>query len=577
MKDETKFLLKALEKERCYIIVVDYLRDETLSHSKLEYITDNVTLLGMNLKAIREGFRLPKDYIHPDDRDLFVEALKMAADKHMDFSYELKICGDDGVIRKVDVVSDYSDISKDTFRIEYILRDTGEKEKEVVKEIEEEIPNAAQVAEAFRNNRMLDVLNHIAENFGVYSAVVDLSGKRISEPVGPETYLGDFYDMLERPEYFEMFERLSDSLITSEEPIYVDIKRLSPESGLSAAPIVIGGRHVANWILFAHDKSQADRLRRIIKHHRKMTEIISEYVYKFYTSTHRKPDDNKYKELIKFDREQSKIISEMLKDIINERKFNLEKYLKKAGELLDVDHVILFKESSKYSEIYSIDDYWSREGKSPATVASFDWKQDRFSEDMRKKINKEGFIVDHKNMTNRIRIGIFQGRARAVMIRPVVAERLYYGRLVIIENRREREWTDEELVFTEQFASIVSSALSKEVRSKGLLKKDEDLFDILDQFSANIFIRDNETGKIIFANKALNRLAKRDMTGENSWNIVPDTKEDIMGYEIGSSTKRVNWRKYIEEFGAIFDISMLPVHFQDGEKGSVFILRLAQD
>lgn len=577
MKDETKFLLKALEKERCYIIVVDYLRDETLSHSKLEYITDNVTLLGMNLKAIREGFRLPKDYIHPDDRDLFVEALKMAADKHMDFSYELKICGDDGVIRKVDVVSDYSDISKDTFRIEYILRDTGEKEKEVVKEIEEEIPDAAQVAEAFRNNRMLDVLNHIAENFGVYSAVVDLSGKRISEPVGPETYLGDFYDMLERPEYFEMFERLSDSLITSEEPIYVDIKRLSPESGLSAAPIVIGGRHVANWILFAHDKSQADRLRRIIKHHRKMTEIISEYVYKFYTSTHRKPDDNKYKELIKFDREQSKIISEMLKDIINERKFNLEKYLKKAGELLDVDHVILFKESSKYSEIYSIDDYWSREGKSPATVASFDWKQDRFSEDMRKKINKEGFIVDHKNMTNRIRIGIFQGRARAVMIRPVVAERLYYGRLVIIENRREREWTDEELVFTEQFASIVSSALSKEVRSKGLLKKDEDLFDILDQFSANIFIRDNETGKIIFANKALNRLAKRDMTGENSWNIVPDTKEDIMGYEIGSSTKRVNWRKYIEEFGAIFDISMLPVHFQDGEKGSVFILRLAQD
>ncbi len=577
MKDETKFLLKALEKERCYIIVVDYLRDETLSHSKLEYITDNVTLLGMNLKAIREGFRLPKDYIHPDDRDLFVEALKMAADKHMDFSYELKICGDDGVIRKVDVVSDYSDISKDTFRIEYILRDTVEKEKEAVKEIEEEIPDAAQIAEAFRNNRMLDVLNHIAENFGVYSAVVDLSGKRISEPVGPEAYLGDFYDMLERPEYFEMFERLGDSLITSEEPIYVDIKRLSPESGLSAAPIVIGGRHVANWILFAHDKSQADRLRRIIKHHRKMTEIISEYVYKFYTSTHRKPDDNKYKELIKFDREQSKIISEMLKDIINERKFNLEKYLKKAGELLDVDHVILFKESSKYSEIYSIDDYWSRDGKSPATVASFDWKQDRFSEDMRKKINKEGFIVDHKNMTNQIRIGIFLGRARAVMIRPVVAERLYYGRLVIIENRREREWTDEELVFTEQFASIVSSALSKEVRSKGLLKKDEDLFDILDQFSANIFIRDNETGKIIFANKALNRLAKRDMTGENSWNIVPDTKEDIMGYEIGSSTKRVNWRKYIEEFGAIFDISMLPVHFQDGEKGSVFILRLAQD
>lgn len=577
MKDETKFLLKALEKERCYIIVVDYLRDETLSHSKLEYITDNVTLLGMNLKAIREGFRLPKDYIHPDDRDLFVEALKMAADKHMDFSYELKICGDDGVIRKVDVVSDYSDISKDKFRIEYILRDTIEKEKEAVKEIEEEIPDAAQVAEAFRNNRMLDVLNHIAENFGVYSAVVDLSGKRISEPVGPETYLGDFYDMLERPEYFEMFERLSDSLITSEEPIYVDIKRLSPESGLSAAPIVIGGRHVANWILFAHDKSQADRLRRIIKHHRKMTEIISEYVYKFYTSTHKKPDDNKYKELIKFDREQSKIISEMLKDIINERKFNLEKYLKKAGELLDVDHVILFKESSKYSEIYSIDDYWSRDGKSPATVASFDWKQDRFSEDMRKKINKEGFIVDHKNMTNQIRIGIFLGRARAVMIRPVVAERLYYGRLVIIENRREREWTDEELVFTEQFASIVSSALSNEVRSKGLLKKDEDLFDILDQFSASIFIRDNETGKIIFANKALNRLAKRDMTGENSWNIVPDTKEDIMGYEIGSSTKRVNWRKYIEEFGAIFDISMLPVHFQDGEKGSVFILRLAQD
>ncbi len=577
MKDETKFLLKALEKERCYIIVMSYLRDETLGHSKVEYITENVKDLGMNLEAIREGYRLPKDYIHPADRELFADALKMAANKQTGFAYGMKICGDDSIIRKVDVAADYSEVDKKTFRIEYVIREIADKKETAIFSEEEKIPEVSRIIEVFKDNRMADILNHISETIGLYSAVVDLSGKKISEPVGPEAYLGDFYDMLERPEYFEMFERLSDSLITSEEPIYVDIKRLSPESGLSAAPIVIGGRHVANWILFAHDKSQTDRLRRIIKHHRKMTEIISEYVYKFYTSTHRKPDDNKYKELIKFDREQSKIISEMLKDIINERKFNLEKYLKKAGELLDVDHVILFKESSKYSEIYSIDDYWSREGKSPATVASFDWKQDRFSEDMRKKINKEGFIVDHKNMTNRIRIGIFQGRARAVMIRPVVAERLYYGRLVIIENRREREWTDEELVFTEQFASIVSSALSKEVRSKGLLKKDEDLFDILDQFSANIFIRDNETGKIIFANKALNRLAKRDMTGENSWNIVPDTKEDIMGYEIGSSTKRVNWRKYIEEFGAIFDISMLPVRFQDGEKGSVFILRLAQD
>ena len=106
MKDETKFLLKALEKERCYIIVVDYLRDETLSHSKLEYITDNVELLGMNLKAIKDGFKLPKDYIHPDDREMFAEALKMATDKHMGFSYELKICGDNGTVRKVDIVSD---------------------------------------------------------------------------------------------------------------------------------------------------------------------------------------------------------------------------------------------------------------------------------------------------------------------------------------------------------------------------------------------------------------------------------------------------------------------------------------
>ncbi len=577
MKDETKFLLKALEKERCYIIVVDYLRDETLSHSKLEYITDNVTLLGMNLKAIKEGFRLPKDYIHPDDRETFVEALKMAAEKHMGFSYGLKICGDDGVIRKVDIVSDYSEISNDTFRIEYILRDTVKKEKEEPKDNKDEIPDAAHIAEAFRNNRMMDVLNHIAENFGVYSAVVDLSGRKISEPVGPETYLGEFYELLERPDYFELFESVSESLITSDEPIYIDIKRFSPESGLSAAPIVIGGRHVANWILFAHDKIQLDRLKKIIKHHRKMTEIISDYVYKYYLSDHKKPDDNKYKKLIKFEREQSKIISEMLKDIINERKFNLEKYLKKAGELLDVDHVILFKESSKYSEIYSIDDYWSVEGKSPATVAGFDWKHDHFSEEMREKINKEGFIVDHSNITNHIRIGIFAGRARAVIIRPVVAEKLYYGRLVIIENRNEREWTEEELVFTEQFASVISYALSEEVRAKGLFNRDEDLFDVLDQFSANIFIRDNETGNIIFANKALNRLAKRDMTGENSWNIVPDTKEDIKGYEIGSSSKRVNWRKYIEEFGAIFDISMLPVQFQDGEKGSVFILRLAQD
>lgn len=586
MNEEMKFLLKALEKERCSVVVMSYLKNETRLHSKMEYITDNVESLGMNLSALKGGYRLPKDYIHPEDRMGFVEALQLALKNHTGFSYGMRICGDDGIIRKVDLISDYLDEDHEKYIVEYVIRETSKVEEIGATEVlcgpntASDSCNMAEVnqtRELFNDNRMTELFDHIANTFEVYSAVVDLSGKKITEPVGPAAFLGEFYDILERPEYFEVYEKINRGLISGNEPIYLEVKGINPDSRLTATPILIGGRHVADWLLFARDKDEAEKLRKILKHQKKLIDVVTDFVYKLYRLSHKRLDDRKYKELLEFDKGQKKIISDMLKDVTEQRKPDISEYLERAGRLLDIDHIILFKESSKYSEIYSIDDYWSIEGKSPATVAGFDWNSDHFTEDERRIISKEGFVVDHTNMTNHIRIGIFAGKARAVIIRPVVAEGRYYGRLVMIENRKEREWKEAELVFSEQFASLIAFGLNLKMESKGLYGGRDSLYDILNQFSAKIFIRDNKTGKIIFANTALNNLAGHNMTGEDSWSLVPDTKDDILGYEPRSKSKRVNWRKYIPQFSNIFDITMLPVTFQDGETASVFILRLAQD
>ena len=130
MVSEIDYLYAALEKAGFAVMVRQFDSPKKVRRSKLLYLSDNIETLGMNVKNIVKGYRLPEDYIHPEDRDSFAEAMKLGFRSGNDFSDEVRVIGDDNKLRKVNM------------DIIFLKKDPGEY---VVEYIISEVRNASQL------------------------------------------------------------------------------------------------------------------------------------------------------------------------------------------------------------------------------------------------------------------------------------------------------------------------------------------------------------------------------------------------------------------------------------------------
>ena len=66
MPAENRYLLRALEKSGYVIMVVTGHKGS--DELTFEYVSPNAEILGMSVKLLSKGLKLPTDYVHPEDR-----------------------------------------------------------------------------------------------------------------------------------------------------------------------------------------------------------------------------------------------------------------------------------------------------------------------------------------------------------------------------------------------------------------------------------------------------------------------------------------------------------------------------
>ena len=186
-------------------------------------------------------------------------------------------------------------------------------------------------------------------------------------------------------------------------------------------------------------------------------------------------------------------------------------------------------------------------------------------------------------MTNQIRVTMFQGIARAAILMPVTVDGEIIGRIVFMETRRERVWTDAEI----HFARLIGRMLGETIEyAKGLGAKrstGRELLDIFHQLTISVFIKEDETGKVLFSNEALNRRLGIDFKGQDSKKLIPDGREEYESYpgtlreDMAPTTGIRKWRRYINELGGIYDVTEVPIEWLDGRPATTVLLRIATD
>ena len=145
--------------------------------------------------------------------------------------------------------------------------------------------------------------------------------------------------------------------------------------------------------------------------------------------------------------------------------------------------------------------------------------------------------------------------------------------IVFCENQAERTWTDDDIAFAKEVTDVASRIIRFATGEESADQANKTLLDIYNYLSVGIFIKDDQSGKVIFSNRTMNNMLGYDFTGGDSRIIVAHSG-NTMGFGETTDRNRVtNWRKYIDSLVKIVDITEIRIKWLNGEPASVYIVR----
>ncbi|MBP3621333.1 MAG: PAS domain-containing protein, partial [Lachnospiraceae bacterium] len=285
---ENKYLRKAILKAG-YVVIVKSCHVKERK-SKLEYISPNASMLGMNVELLNKGMKLTEDYIYPEDRQKVIQTVLAANENEVrDYVHEYRMVGDDGKLYYVSNEISVSEVKDDYFTIEFYIKDIGDKKKYSdtpanISTLEEKSQEKQEdLGDILDDMSLKDKIETIMKVFSglsdLYSVYVDLDCKIKFPPVGPSTNMGDFYDLFEKPSYKEYFKYIKQVVINNDAPTILDRE----EGGIgkiSAAPIRLGEQILGIWILGSYTETETEKLKKIYEDHWVIATLLSDYAYK---------------------------------------------------------------------------------------------------------------------------------------------------------------------------------------------------------------------------------------------------------------------------------------------------------
>lgn len=585
-----KYLLNALTKAGYVVIVKTCFKN--IQKSKLEYISPNAAMLGINCELLMKGLKLTEDYIHPDDRNKVIPAASKALKNHVrDYTHEYRMVGDDGVIYNVSNEIVVSDIDEDTFCVEFYLKKI-DNVKPVSHDtvVNDKFRGSAQTSQnanisADVNEKISYVMEVFAKLSNLYSVFVDVNGKPIFPPTGPVTNMGDFYDLLEKPAYKKYYAFMRDEINRINSPVIFDRE----EGGISkmlAAPVRAGENLKGIWLLGSYTEKETEKLKSISNDHWEIAKILSEYLnQRLLAATDIAVEKGKR---VKLENTVSRhsvitnamdrvddVTSESIDDIINE-------ILEETGKNLDADRVMLYRANNKLTNEFVLSNYWSGDNDCVDKSISTYSLNHSFTNDHKNSSRKGQYVIDGRELKKEEEIWMLENSFKALVIQPVFLNEILFGIIVFAQTKSERIWTKGEMDFICTMSTIMSQMIKNIHGNDNVRMVNKHLIETYNNFKVGVFIRDTYSGKVLFSNSYMNELVGYDFTGKDSRSILTDLHDkfdNISGMRKPFITQNdiTNWRSYISGLDEIMDITEISMEWINEKPASMVILRKAQD
>lgn len=584
---ENLYLRKAISKAG-YVVIVKTCQKSSRK-GKLDYISPNATMLGMNIELINKGLKLTEDYIFPEDREKVIQNVIEAWNAGVEsYTHEYRMVGDDGTLYNVCNEIYVEDINEESIRIEMYIKNAGNKASAPHQNnfLGTPADTRTEKTESLEDNVWFEeVMNLFAKITKLYSAFVDLDGRVVYPPVGPATNLGDFYDLFEKPEYKEYYKFIKDTAINSREAVVIERKE-GGDGRICAAPIMLNGQVIGIWLLASYTREETEKLLELSEDHKKMGALLSEYAYKAQklgveSAKSRGAGIKLREELAK----QSIIVDALSK--INSKLIDsvdqvIAEVLRDVGINMSLDKVMFYKVSQNPTEGFAIESCWDPTGHNYVDGELDTIPKNKYIFVHEFEENNGQYYVDSSNMTEAKKLVLMNYGFKSFIAQAIYMNDTLYGMLVFANFKSERIWTNEELRFAKSITLVIQNMIENAYGDDNIRNVNNHLIETYNNFNVGIFVRDAYTGEVLFSNRYMNNMLGYDFLHGDSRELITDLHDkfdNISGMRKPFITKNkiTSWTSYIQKLDAIVDITEIKIEWLSGQPASLMILRKAKE
>lgn len=588
-KKENDYLNYAIDKMKNVVIVKKY----KPGHQELAYISPNAGMVGMNVDALRKGRKLTEDYIHPADREQVMNTIYQAiANGITDCAHTYRMVRDDG--KQIWVLDEFTvnRSEDDEAQISFLLTDITEQKmmEQELAAAKAELPKEGKPVEKERliqnlplqmDEEMRSRLQEMAEilNGGAdyYNVVLDVEGRLLTKPVGPMKDMGQFYDLFERPQFKEKFAESSERAKNQMVPISNTFLMNDLEIHMILAPIVIQEVVNAYWVLTDFKSNAITILGDVAGGQWKLANVIAKSFY---------ADDLVQRESkrrmlceMQLEREQQgrKLFKDLTKVMVEKGEAALPEICQKSALYMDVTNIGIYvenKESGNAEKYYT----WNHLGEEQEFFDKMVMPVSGYRNFTKCMGEHRTVIADKKSQDSAIlKEMLYHSGADSMIVALMTLGDKVKGYVVFAGVGKNHSFEERDA----EFAALVTNLfeemlLSGHKHRHGEIAK-ESFLEAYEHIREAVFMKDNRSGDIIYANKAMGKLYGYDVVGMAAKDIVVDEMEHYRNMSgirkrFIANKKVTKWQSYMKELDQIMNI--VEIHLEAfGGDYSLIILK----
>ena len=568
--DENHYLSNAISKMKSVVIVKSFHAGKRI----LKYISPNAATIGMNVEALRQGNKLTEDYIHPEDRDGVIDSIYQAvANGVAEYERTYRVVRDDGKMIWVEGHLTINRISDGEAEVSILINDISEQ-----KEMEQEIANMAMAGEAklaqsverqhVEKGSSRDIsevagkLQLMAESVGInadyYVVALSEEGKIMTNPVGPADNMGVFYDLFERPEIRKNISEIIEQVKIQMVPKSLDLNLDGLAVHMSFAPLASEEVTRAFWVLTSIDGKGMNEMSEAVD---AQWHLASALVESFYEKD-RIEEAVKNKKLIEFkfnrEKQERRVLQQLLNVSIQEGEAGLGEMCQKIAMYLSVSYIGIYTENRETGNAvkYFV---WSESADESVFFDRMEFSVSEFKEIEKLFDEKCGVSATLKSKEPFLIELLRNSNMKFIDIETMVPGVDSRGYIVFGDDVREEEFDKNEIHFVDTASKLIQEVV---FRKQKVIRKDlirEGFLETYDHVKDAVFVKNNETGEIIFANKAMDKLFGYSLVGTQAQDIVNDQLEQYrqitgMRKRFIANNKVSKWQSYLKELDQIMNV-----------------------